>query len=167
MLPDAELKIYLDASLAERARRRYLSAKRAARMWSLSGCSRMCGAGTSTIRTRQHAPLAAAPDAIVVDSTGLSIEQVVERVRVLLKPPARRAVNFIGGVDASGPRGIPLGRYIWGPVLRFLICLMLKIEMTGLEHLPKTGAGIVYYNHIHWLDPVLICGQAAALLPCR
>ena len=58
-----------------------------------------------------------------------------------------------------GPRGIPIGRYILGPVLRFLISLMLKIEMTGLEHLPKTGAGIIYYNHIHWLDPVLIAAK--------
>ena len=58
-----------------------------------------------------------------------------------------------------GPRGIPIGRYIWGPVLRFLISLMLKVEITGLEHLPKTGAGIVYYNHIHWLDPVLIAAK--------
>jgi 1-acyl-sn-glycerol-3-phosphate acyltransferase len=58
-----------------------------------------------------------------------------------------------------GPRNIPIGRYILGPVLRFLISLMLKIEMTGLEHLPKTGAGIIYYNHIHWLDPVLIAAK--------
>ena len=36
---------------------------------------------------------------------------------------------------------------------------MLKVEMTGLEHLPKTGAGIIYYNHIHWLDPVLIAAK--------
>jgi 1-acyl-sn-glycerol-3-phosphate acyltransferase len=58
-----------------------------------------------------------------------------------------------------GPRGIPIGRYIWGPVLRLLIRLFLKIEMSGLEHLPATGAGIVYYNHIHWLDPVLISAK--------
>ncbi len=44
-------------------------------------------------------------------------------------------------------------------MLRFLIWLFLKIEMTGFEYLPKTGAGIVYYNHIHWLDPVLISAK--------
>jgi cytidylate kinase len=42
--------------------------------------------------TRQHGPLAAAPDAIVVDTTGLSVEQVIERVRGLLKQPVRPAV---------------------------------------------------------------------------
>jgi 1-acyl-sn-glycerol-3-phosphate acyltransferase len=54
---------------------------------------------------------------------------------------------------------IPIGRYIWGAVLGFLIWLFLRIEIAGLENLPKTGAGIVYYNHIHWLDPVLISAR--------
>ena len=29
----------------------------------------------------------------------------------------------------------------------------------GRENLPTSGPGIVYYNHIHWLDPVLFCGS--------
>ena len=35
--------------------------------------------------SRQHAPLSVAPDAIVVDSTSLTIEQVMEQMRALLK----------------------------------------------------------------------------------
>ena len=85
VLPDAELKIYLDASLAERARRRYL--QRTARGeqvefdWVLQDVRRR----DEFDSTRQHAPLAAASDAIVVDTTGLSIKQVVERVCGLVK----------------------------------------------------------------------------------
>jgi 1-acyl-sn-glycerol-3-phosphate acyltransferase len=56
-------------------------------------------------------------------------------------------------------QGVPIGRRILGPVLRFLIWLFLKVQIEGLEHLPRTGAGIVYYNHIHWLDPVLIAAK--------
>lgn len=56
-------------------------------------------------------------------------------------------------------RRIPFGRHFWGAVLRFLIWLLLKIEVWGAEQVPADGAGIVYYNHIHWLDPVLICGR--------
>jgi len=44
-------------------------------------------------------------------------------------------------------------------VLNFLIRLFLTIDVRGVENLPRTGAGIVYYNHIHWLDPVLICAR--------
>jgi 1-acyl-sn-glycerol-3-phosphate acyltransferase len=55
-------------------------------------------------------------------------------------------------------RIIPIGRHFWTIVLRFLIWLLVRMEERGAEQLPRTGAGIIYYNHIHWLDPVLING---------
>lgn len=60
---------------------------------------------------------------------------------------------------AKRRRWIPPGRYFWGLVLRFLIWLFVKVEIRGLENLPRHGPGIIYYNHIHWLDPVLISGK--------
>ncbi len=56
-------------------------------------------------------------------------------------------------------RRIPIGRRFWGAMLRFLIWLFLKVEVRGVEQVPADGAGIVYYNHINWLDPVIICGH--------
>jgi 1-acyl-sn-glycerol-3-phosphate acyltransferase len=55
--------------------------------------------------------------------------------------------------------GIPWRRHFWGRVLRFLIWLFVKVRIEGMEQVPPQGAGIVYYNHIHWLDPVLISGK--------
>jgi cytidylate kinase len=91
VLPDAELKIYLDASLAERARRRYLQRKARGEEVDLDRVSQDVRRRDEYDANRQHAPLAAAPDAVVVDTTGLGVEQVIERVRVLLKPSPRRA----------------------------------------------------------------------------
>jgi len=45
-------------------------------------------------------------------------------------------------------------------LLRLLILLLARLEVRGRENLPAEGAGIVYYNHIHWLDPVLFCGSS-------
>jgi 1-acyl-sn-glycerol-3-phosphate acyltransferase len=56
-------------------------------------------------------------------------------------------------------RRIPLGRRFWGIVLGLLIFLLSRLEVRHRERLPVTGAGVVYYNHIHWLDPVLFCGS--------
>jgi cytidylate kinase len=78
--PDAELKIFLTADPAERARRR------AAEL----------GADTQTVlaeqairderdRTREHSPLAPAEGAVVLDTTGLTLDQVVERVVALAR----------------------------------------------------------------------------------
>ena len=77
--PDAELKIYLDADPSERARRR------AAEL----GADQSIVLAEQTLRderdsTRAHSPLQAAPGAIVLDTTGLSVEEVVERIAVIL-----------------------------------------------------------------------------------
>jgi 1-acyl-sn-glycerol-3-phosphate acyltransferase len=53
-------------------------------------------------------------------------------------------------------RRIPLGRYFWGVVLKLLICMELRVQVRERGRVPAAGAGIVYYNHIHWLDPVII-----------
>ena len=64
-----------------------------------------------------------------------------------------------GETPAGRRRSIPLGRRVFGTILRFLIWLFLKVEVRGESRVPAAGAGIIYYNHIHWLDPVIICGQ--------
>jgi 1-acyl-sn-glycerol-3-phosphate acyltransferase len=63
-----------------------------------------------------------------------------------------------GGTAQQG-RNTPIGRHIFGAILRFLILLFIDVRVMDEAHVPKTGAGIVYYNHIHWLDPVLICAR--------
>lgn len=85
VMPDAERKIYLDASLAERARRRYLERTARGETVDLEQVTADMRRRDAIDSTRQYAPLAAAPDAIVVDSTGLTVEQVLERVRTLVK----------------------------------------------------------------------------------
>jgi len=77
--PDAAVKVFLTASAEERARRR------AAQI----GADVATVLQEQTIRderdtTREHSPLEAAPDAALLDTTGLSQEEVVERVRALV-----------------------------------------------------------------------------------
>lgn len=43
--------------------------------------------------------------------------------------------------------------------MRFLMWLFVTVEVRGMEQVPPDGAGIVYYNHVHWLDPVLVSGK--------
>lgn len=82
VFPDADLKIYLTASPAERALRRYKQLKDKGSDVSLPALSREITERDQRDSTRAVAPLKPAPDAEVIDSTGLSIEQVVDRVMV-------------------------------------------------------------------------------------
>lgn len=37
--------------------------------------------------------------------------------------------------------------------------LFARVEVHGKENVPANGAGIIYYNHIHWADPPIVCGS--------
>ena len=81
VFPHADVKIYLDASPEERARRRADDPAHAAgRQAALADVASELQARDYSDRTRATSPLTKAPDAILVDTTGLTIEQVVEQV---------------------------------------------------------------------------------------
>lgn len=89
VFPEAHLKIYLTASAEERALRRYKQLNDKGSGVSLSALSREITERDARDSTRAVAPLIPAPDAEVIDSTGLSIEEVVSRV---LELGARRSL---------------------------------------------------------------------------
>jgi cytidylate kinase len=83
IFPGASLKIYLTASAEERALRRYKQLKDKGSGASLSALSREITERDARDSTRAVAPLIPASDAEVIDSTGLTIEEVVDRVLAL------------------------------------------------------------------------------------
>jgi len=80
IFPAADLKIYLTASASERALRRYKQLKEKGSNANLAALSREIAERDQRDSTRVVAPLRPAPDARVIDSTGMSIAQVVESV---------------------------------------------------------------------------------------
>ncbi|PKO21685.1 MAG: hypothetical protein CVU38_13465 [Chloroflexi bacterium HGW-Chloroflexi-1] len=85
VMPDADLKIYLDASVRERANRRYREQLARGEKSDLEQVLAEMKRRDHIDSNRQHAPLTAAPDAIVVDSTALDIDEVLVLVRGLLE----------------------------------------------------------------------------------
>ncbi|MWV18080.1 (d)CMP kinase [Pseudomonas sp. L-22-4S-12] len=80
VFPEAPLKIFLTASAEERARRRYLQLKGKVEGVSLPSLLDEIIARDERDMQRAVAPLKPATDAIQLDSTELSIEQVLERI---------------------------------------------------------------------------------------
>ena len=80
VFPDSPLKVFLTASAEERARRRYLQLKAKGDDVSLSSLLDEIRARDERDTQRAVAPLKPAADAIQLDSTELSIDQVLERI---------------------------------------------------------------------------------------
>lgn len=85
VFPDAEVKVFLTASPEERARRRHKQLKQQGVDGSLADLLREITERDERDRTRSVAPLVPASDAVRIDTTGLSIDAVVQRVMSLLQ----------------------------------------------------------------------------------
>ncbi len=83
VFPGASLKVFLTASAEERARRRYKQLKHKGSDVSLAALSREIAERDLKDSTRAVAPLKPAPDAHVIDSTHLGIQDVVDQVLAL------------------------------------------------------------------------------------
>lgn len=80
VFPNADVKIYLDATPEERARRRVLQNEEKGIVSSYEEVLENIKDRDKRDSTREIAPLKKADDAIYVDSTNLNIEQVVEKI---------------------------------------------------------------------------------------
>ena len=80
VLPEADLKVYLDASVEERAKRRYEESHRRGEKPTYEEVLKAIEDRDHIDSTRDHAPLKAAEDAIVIDTTNMTIEEVVQKV---------------------------------------------------------------------------------------
>ncbi len=80
VMPDADFKFYLDASIEERAKRRCKEQLEKGINLALDEVIKEIGNRDQIDSQREDSPLTVVDDAIVIDTTGLSFEQVVERV---------------------------------------------------------------------------------------
>jgi CMP/dCMP kinase len=173
VLPDADLKLFLDASVEERARRRAeergFDAASPAAVEILAELRRR----DELDSTRIVAPLRAPADAAIVRTDGnafeTTVELVVEAIRKreqeLERAPAAAPVRADPPRRVRRPPAKPtriVGKVTWFPwlaagVLRFLARSILRLRIEGdPDAVPRTGAVIVAGNHASSADPVLV-----------
>ena len=85
VFPDADVKVYLDASPEERARRRASDPAHTGVPAAVSDVATLLTQRDEIDRTRAASPLYAAQDALVVDTTGKDVDTVVNEVLTLVR----------------------------------------------------------------------------------
>jgi cytidylate kinase len=88
VFPNADVKIYLDASPDERARRRAHDAAHAGSQAGQAAVAEAIAARDRSDTTRAASPLMLAPDAHYIDTTGMPIDEVVNRVLAIVRAKA-------------------------------------------------------------------------------
>jgi len=91
VLPDAEVKIFLTASIRERAERRLAELKEKGHVTTLEALEAEIAERDKRDTERAAAPLRQAADAVLVDTTGQSVEEVVEKILQICRQTGERS----------------------------------------------------------------------------
>ncbi len=186
VLPDADLKLYLDASPEERARRR--AAERGLAPDSEAGAAILAELRRRDAidRGRAVAPLRAAPDATVLATDGRRFEETVAAVVAAIRAvEAKRAAarRASGGEEMAAadrdPRSTadrdPARPSHLSPLIRLgaagarlLARLLARVTIDGdPRSLPRAGPLILAANHLSNLDGVVVGGWLTPALGRR
>ncbi len=85
VLPDAQVKIYLTASVQVRAKRRYDELRARGEGWDLAKIKKDIQERDYRDMHREHSPLIQAEGAVLVDTSDMDIEQVISRIVTIAK----------------------------------------------------------------------------------
>lgn len=92
VFPDADVKVFLDASPEARSQRRYEQNSVSTNITGNdhAAISQELRERDERDRNRANSPLRPAPEAVVIDSTGMTLEQVLSRIEDLVRPLCAR-----------------------------------------------------------------------------
>jgi cytidylate kinase len=180
--PDANVKFYLVADTSERARRRQAELRASGQKADFEQIREAIEARDRSDEQRSVGPLKPAGDAILVDTTELTVEQVVERLLAHIcgqeKGDTGKEGREEGKKEPDGSDRLPVRASernggsglresvlaAWYSFARFLcrvFCMLFfKLRIFGSEHIPADGPVIVASNHQSFMDPVF-CGVGA------
>lgn len=148
VFPDAFVKVYLDGDQKERARRRFIELQEKGMAVTYEEILQDQIERDRSDIEREVGALKKAPDALIVDTTALSVDEVVRTIVSAVKKRRFENHNPIYWIF----------RWPFG----FIFRIWCGLTITGREHIPDDTTGfLVASNHASFIDPILL-GLGAA-----
>jgi cytidylate kinase len=141
VFPKARVKIYLTASAKVRAQRRFDELQKKGSKQTYNEVLKEIQERDHSDETRAHSPLKKAHDAILIDSSNMTIDQVKKRLIRIANDAMNEKIKFFYRSVCS--------------FVRLLMRLFYRHRVIGIEHLPS-GKAVIAPNHVSFLDPPII-----------
>lgn len=157
VFPNAQVKFFLDASPSERARRRYLQMQRAGEDISYQQILDAMLERDSRDRNRQTSPLEVPDGAIIIDTTGMSVEAMIDEMAQHVR---RISTNGPGKSPDPVPEDLRLLQSLWYSGWRQM-CRVFGSAAFGIRcfdrhNVPASGGAVLACNHQSFLDPMVV-----------
>ena len=155
VFPSADVKIYLDADLEERAKRRFNQNKEKGINMSYVDILNNIKTRDENDKKKEIGALKVAHDAEVIDTKTMSIKQVVREISGIIKKKKKDIKMQEKIYKARKETGWKkFVRAVVKVVLRTAYRIAYRVKITG--EMPKEGAYIICSNHINYLDAAAI-----------
>ena len=153
VFPNAEVKIYLDASSEERAKRRFKQNKEKGIDIPFEEVKKNIEFRDNNDKNSKVGALKKAEDAIYIDTTNLSIKQVERKVIKIIKKK-QKLIKTIDNAYVM-TKDTPLKKFTHSFIKGFLGLLyriVYRPKIVGEENFPKDEGFIICSKHINYLD---------------
>lgn len=158
VFPNADVKIYLDASAEERATRRYKQNKEKGIEMSYEEVLQNILIRDENDKKKEMGALKIAKDATLIDTTNLTIEEVEKKVEelILQKKQQEKDLNQKKTKLWQSSKWVCFQRIVVGAILKFLYQIIFRVKAKGTQNVPKEGPFILCGNHVSFIKvPVM------------
>lgn len=156
ILPNAQVKIFLTASIEERAKRRYDELIAKGQDVNYEDIKADIAQRDYNDSHRATAPLKKADDAIEVDTSDMTIEEVIETVANIIESKKFKAPE--SNIADKKPKcsfrlvGYTIIRWI----VKVFIHIAFNVKIVNKQNIPHAGGCVIASNHISWADGLII-----------
>lgn len=157
VFPNADIKIYMDADVEIRAKRRYEQNVKKGINTPLEEVLDDMKKRDENDKNKECGALKITDGAIIIDTTNLSKNDVVNKISKIIKEK-KKAIKLEKDIYAVRPENTrkKVIRKITKGFLAGIYHIVYRVKIVGLENLPKNGGYIICGNHINTLDAAAI-----------
>lgn len=170
VFPNADVKIYLDADVEERAKRRFKQNQEKQINCTYEDVLEKMKKRDENDKNKDYGALKIANDAIVIDGTNMSIKDVISKIEKIIKEK-KKQIKLQEKIYYERPE--TTRKKVVRAVLKSLVHLYYKIvfriESIGEKNIRDDEAYIICANHLNYMDAtaVVVCNKRIVRFVCK
>ena len=170
VFPNADVKIYLDADVEERARRRYKQNQEKHIECSYEEVLKQMQIRDENDKNKEYGALKIANDAVVIDATNMSINEVTSKIQNIIKRK-QKEIKIKEKIYYERPETArkKIVRTILKSTVYFLYRIVYRVQEIGEKDIKNDESYIICANHLNYLDAaaVVVCNKRNIRFVCK
>ena len=157
VFPNADVKIYLDARLEERAKRRFKQNKEKNIECTYEEVLRDMKKRDENDINKEFGALKKADDAIYIDATNMSINEVTSKIKKIIKDK-QKEIKLTEKIYYERPETLrkKIVRFFVKSFVRFLYRIVFRVKKIGQKDISEDESFIICANHLNYLDATAV-----------